>query len=126
MFEIGIKTRFSAAHHLVAYPGACVVHHGHNWEVEVFVCGETLDELGFLLDFKVLKAAVDKVIGELDHTDLNTHTHFSSENPTSERIACFLYKQLSASVNTVRYRISKVTVHETPGSCATYCEEAGG
>ncbi len=124
MFEIGINTRFSAAHHLAAYPGACVTHHGHNWEVEVFVCGGVLDELGFLTDFKVLKVAVQTVIAELDHTDLNTHAQFSTENPTSERIARFLYQRLSASVNTARYRISRVTVHETPGSVASYRETA--
>lgn len=122
MFELGIKAQFSAAHHLVAYPGACVVHHGHNWDVEVFVRGENLDELGLLVDFKTLKASVREVIGELDHTDLNTHPHFSKENPTSERIARYLYHRLSATVNVPQYRISRVTVHETPGSVASYWE----
>lgn len=122
MFELGIKTQFSAAHHLVAYPGACVMHHGHNWEVEVFVRGEELDELGLLVDFKTLKAAVRGVVAELDHTDLNSHEHFSRENPTSERIARYLYKRLSGIVNAPRYQISRVTVHETPGSVASYWE----
>lgn len=122
MFEISIKTQFSAAHHLVAYPGACVVHHGHNWDVEVYVRGEDLDELGLLVDFKVLKQSVREVVGLLDHTDLNLHADFSVENPTSERIARYLYQQLSASVNGARYRVSRVTVHETPGSQASYWE----
>lgn len=122
MFEISIKTQFSAAHHLVAYPGSCVVHHGHNWDVEVYVRGDALDELGLLVDFKVLKASVREVVEELDHSDLNTHAHFATENPTSERIARYLYQRLSASVNTPRYRIARVTVHETPGSQASYWE----
>jgi len=122
MFEISVKTHFSAAHHLVAYPGACVVHHGHNWDVEVYVRGEQLDELGLLVDFKVLKAAVREVVAELDHSDLNTHAHFATENPTSERIARFLHERLSTAVNAPRYRVSRVTVHETPGSQASYWE----
>lgn len=122
MFEISVKTHFSAAHHLVAYPGACVVHHGHNWDVEVFVRGEALDELGLLVDFKALKAAVEDVVSELDHSDLNTHAEFATENPTSERIARYLYRQLTSVVNTSRYGIARVTVHETPGSQASYWE----
>lgn len=120
MFEISVKSHFSAAHHLVAYPGACVVHHGHNWDVDVYVRGSELDELGLLVDFKVLKASVREVIAELDHTDLNQHEHFSKENPTSERIARYLYHRLSGAINTDRYQIARVTVHETPGSQASY------
>lgn len=123
MFELGIKTSFSAAHHLVAYPGACAVLHGHNWAIEIFVKGDELDELGMLLDFKVLKASVNSLMEELDHTDLNTHEAFHNVNPTSEFISQFLYKRLSADVNTGRYKISKVTVYETPTSQCSYWEQ---
>jgi 6-pyruvoyltetrahydropterin/6-carboxytetrahydropterin synthase len=122
MYELGITTHFSAAHHLVAYPGACAVLHGHNWSIEVYVQGEELDELGMLVDFKELKRAVSELMNELDHTDLNTHEAFKDANPTSERIARYLYKRLSEATGEKPYRVSKVTVHETPGSQATYWE----
>jgi len=123
MYEIGITTNFSAAHHLVAYPGACSVLHGHNWEIQVYVRGEQLDELGMLIDFKVLKRGVSSLMEELDHTDLNTHEEFKAHNPTSERIARFLYRRLSETTSNALYKISRVTVHETPGSHASYWEE---
>jgi len=122
MYELGITTSFSAAHHLVAYPGACAVLHGHNWKVEIFVQGEQLDELGMLVDFKVLKACLNELMEELDHTDLNTHPEFIDLNPTSEQIARFLYRRLSISVSDSLYKISRVMVHETPSSVATYWE----
>jgi 6-pyruvoyltetrahydropterin/6-carboxytetrahydropterin synthase len=122
MYELGITTSFSAAHHLVAYPGACAVLHGHNWKIEIFVRGEELDELGMLVDFKALKESVTALMDELDHTDLNTHPEFIDLNPTSERIAKFLYRRLSESVSDGRYKIARVTVHETPGSLASYWE----
>jgi len=122
MYELGITTHFSAAHHLVAYPGACAVLHGHNWKVDVYVQGDQLDELGMLIDFTVLKASVGRLMNELDHTDLNTHSEFSDENPTSERIAKFLYRRLAVDAENENYKISKVTVHETPGSMASYWE----
>ncbi|MBT3192045.1 MAG: 6-carboxytetrahydropterin synthase QueD [Verrucomicrobia bacterium] len=122
MYELGITTNFSAAHHLVAYPGACAVLHGHNWKIEIFVRGETLDELGMLIDFKELKGSVSALMEELDHTDLNTHPEFVDLNPTSERIAHFLYRRLSEDADGDRYKIARVTVHETPGSLASYWE----
>jgi 6-pyruvoyltetrahydropterin/6-carboxytetrahydropterin synthase len=123
MYELGISTHFSAAHHLVAYPGACAVLHGHNWKVDVYVRGNTLDELGMLVDFTALKAAVAELMSEIDHSDLNEHDEFKNSNPTSERIAAFIYRRLSQSAQDSNYRISKVTVHETPGSQASYWEE---
>ncbi len=122
MYELGITTHFSAAHHLVAYPGACAVLHGHNWKIEVYVQGEELDELGMLVDFKRLKESVGEIIDELDHSDLNKHEAFQDLNPTSERIAEFIYKRLSAQAEGERYVISRIIVHETPGSKATYWE----
>ncbi len=122
MYELSISTHFSAAHHLVAYPGACAVLHGHNWDIDVFIQGEQLDELGMLVDFKLLKKAVGDILEELDHTDLNTHEAFRDANPTSERIARHIYKKLSTSVESEPYSVSRVTVHETPGSQASYWE----
>ena len=49
MFEVSVRAHFSAAHHLPGYPGTCASAHGHNWEVEVFVRGEELDDDTLLL-----------------------------------------------------------------------------
>jgi 6-pyruvoyltetrahydropterin/6-carboxytetrahydropterin synthase len=123
MYELGISTHFSAAHHLVAYPGACAVLHGHNWKVDVYVRGNELDELGMLIDFTTLKADVAELMQELDHSDLNEHDEFKELNPTSERIAAFIYRRLTEKAEGDKYSISRVTVHETPGSQASYWEE---
>jgi 6-pyruvoyltetrahydropterin/6-carboxytetrahydropterin synthase len=122
MYELGITTHFSAAHHLVAYPGACAVLHGHNWKVDVFVRGDELDELGMLVDFTALKKAVGDIMDELDHSDLNTHAEFCDLNPTSERIASFIFRRLAQGAEGQNYQIARVTVHETPGSMASYWE----
>ncbi len=122
MFELSVKTRFSAAHRLVKYPGACANLHGHNWDVEIFVRGSELDEIGILADFKELKQAISDIINECDHVELNTLPEFSDKNPTSENIARYFYRFLSEKLNCERYRIHKVSVYETPGSCASYWE----
>jgi len=120
MFEISVRTHFSAAHHLEGYGGACASLHGHNWEVEVFVSGERLNNTGILLDFRVLKDAVTELLDGLDHSDLNALDVFKGKNPTSENIAEFLHGELSRKLNSESYHISRVTIHETPGTGASY------
>ncbi len=123
VFEIYVKTHFSAAHRLRGYEGDCARVHGHNWMVEAFVRCSELDELGIGIDFRDIKAAVKEVLVGLDHCDLNDLPHFTEQNPTSENIARFLYKELSAKLNTRCVRISRIKVSETPGAGAFYWEE---
>jgi 6-pyruvoyltetrahydropterin/6-carboxytetrahydropterin synthase len=123
MFELSIRSHFSAAHHLAGYPGSCASVHGHNWGVEVFVRGCELDETGILIDFRKLKETVRDVLAEVDHTDLNRVDALRQPNPTSEHIARFLFERLSAALNCQRYSIAKVTVCETPECNASYWSE---
>lgn len=123
VFEVYVKTHFSAAHRLNGYPGDCARVHGHNWIIEVFVKCSELDRLGIALDFRDIKSAVKAVVSELDHSDLNDLPVFVNENPTSENIARYLYGQLSVRLNTPKNRVSKVKVSETPGAGAFYWEE---
>ena len=122
MYEVGITTHFSAAHHLVGYDGSCAGKHGHNWGVEVFVEGEELDGTGILVDFRKLKRDVQQVLADMDHTDLNEAEFFKESNPTSENIARLLYGRLASRINCETYRLSRVLVRETPGNGARYSE----
>ena len=123
MFEVSINARFSAAHHLVNYPGSCAEHHGHNWEVEVFVKGGKLNDTGILVDFRELKISVADVLDKLDHKDLNALSFFKKKNPTSENLAKFLFEELSGCLDSATYTISRVKVKETPESTASYWKE---
>jgi len=123
MFEVSVREDFSAAHRLRNYPGKCEKVHGHNWIVEAFVRCEWLDGIGMTIDFKEIKEALTTVLAELDHKDLNEIEPFDKENPSSENIARYLYGKLSKALNTPKVRVSKVSVYETPDSCASYWEE---
>jgi 6-pyruvoyltetrahydropterin/6-carboxytetrahydropterin synthase len=123
MFELSIKTHFSAAHRLVGYAGPCANPHGHNWDVEVFVRGRVLNGLGMLIDFKDMKGAVRAAMNEVDHCDLNQLPAFVRENPTSENLARFLHERLSREMNGADLKVSRVTVCETPGTTASYWED---
>ncbi|MEI6972426.1 MAG: 6-carboxytetrahydropterin synthase QueD [bacterium] len=123
MYEVSIKTRFSAAHHLKGYRGACACVHGHNWETIVYIRGRNLDRIGILVDFKEVKKCVKKAIDELDHADLNKLPVFKKCNPTSENIARHLFGKISGSLNGKRYTVVRVTVGESPDNRVTYWQE---
>jgi 6-pyruvoyltetrahydropterin/6-carboxytetrahydropterin synthase len=125
MFEVSISGSFSAAHHLAGYQGKCEAAHGHNWDVDVRVRGESLDEIGILLDFRDLKKHLRDVLETVDHRDLNELDLFKDRNPTSENIAQFLCERLAARIDCSRYVVHSVSVHETRGCVATYWSGKG-
>jgi len=120
VFELSVRARFSAAHHLVGYAGACASPHGHNWDIEVFVRGQKLGENGILVDFKRIKAAVNEAAQELDHRYLNDVEALKGLNPTSEHLARHLFSRLCATINADDCRVHRVTVHETPDVSASF------
>jgi 6-pyruvoyltetrahydropterin/6-carboxytetrahydropterin synthase len=119
MWEIKVEKYFAGAHHLLNYDGDCENQHGHNWKVEVYVKGDKLNESNILVDFKVLKKQLDAVLDLLDHKDLNQLEFFKDESPSSERIAKFIYEKMMETTPLLH----KVSVWETPTSCATYWAE---
>jgi 6-pyruvoyltetrahydropterin/6-carboxytetrahydropterin synthase len=123
IYEVYVKSHFSAAHALTGYNGDCSRLHGHNWIVEAFVRCSRLDEIGIGIDFRDIKKAVKDVLNGLDHLNLNELPSFAAENPTSENIAKYLYKQIGKKLNSEYIRVSKVKVCETPGAGAFYWEE---
>lgn len=123
IFEVYVQTHFSAAHALRGYPGDCARIHGHNWIIDVFVRCRDLNTIGIGVDFRDIKLGVKDVLKGLDHFYLNDLEPFKQENPTSENIARFLYKELSKKLNSDVVKVSKVKVSETPGAGAFYWEE---
>ncbi len=122
MFEIFVRTHFSAAHYLRDYPGKCEHLHGHNWDVEVAVAAENLNEINVGIDFRDLKQMVNGILKGLDHINLNDHPAFQEVNPSSEGIARYIFDQLAGQLKDSFPGVSplRVTVCETPSSCVTY------
>lgn len=120
MFDIFIKSHFSAGHHLRDYPGNCEKPHGHNWKVKVTVKADDQDHLGMGIDFRTVKDAVKKVMDTLDHCNLNDHKDFQSVNPSSENIAVYIFKNVQKDLTSDRYGVYSVEVRETDSSGVTY------
>ena len=121
MYELKVKSEFEAAHFIKNYQGKCARLHGHNWIVEAFAQGSELNELGILIDFKIFKAELNKIINELDHQYLNELEIFKTKNPTAENIAKTIFDKLSASeIFNDMTKLTAIKVYESPKSCVTY------
>jgi 6-pyruvoyltetrahydropterin/6-carboxytetrahydropterin synthase len=103
--------RFEAAHFLPKVPEGhkCRRMHGHSYQVRVTLEGAIDPELGWLLDFGDVDQVVDPVLARLDHQVLNEIPGL--ENPTSEVLAAWLWRQLAA-----RLPLAEVEVAETADS----------
>ena len=125
MYTIKVEGAFEAAHRVVNYPGKCDRLHGHNWLVEAEVRGTQLDELGMLVDFKLVKQALKAALDRFDHRFLNELEPFASGlNPTAENLARVIFEELEPSEVFVRdSHLHAITVYETPKSSVTYTKE---
>ena len=94
MFEVTVRDHIASAHQLHGYDGPCKDMHGHTWKVEMVVCGNTLDEVGLLADFKILKSKLKEVLMPLDHVVLNDLPAFKGINPSTENLARHIYRAL--------------------------------
>jgi len=121
MFKAKIRDSFSAAHSLRGYQGDCERLHGHNYRVEVVVASATLDQVGIVMDFRDLKAALKSVLDEMDHHYLNDLAIFQDCNPSAELIARHIYARLKGMLPSGTV-LSEVAVWENENCCALYSE----
>ena len=120
MYLLTVREDFSAAHQLPATKGKCADLHGHNWQVEVQVWAEDLDDAGMAIDFHVLKDLTREIVEELDHRYLNDLPAFQEQNPTAENIARHVYEGLARRLGTEGVELDQVRVWESETTAATY------
>lgn len=132
---------FDMAHALPGYDGKCKNIHGHTYQLEVTVKGETLPENstpknGMLIDFSVLKNLINKELDERwDHAlilkkDENNQLHhelkkqfervfFVDYSPTTENLLCDFAKRISA-ILPENISLFSLKLMETPKSFAEW------
>ena len=105
---------FEAAHRLPNVPAGhkCARLHGHSCLVRVTVDGPVGAESGWVVDFADLKTAFQPLHDRLDHRYLNEIPGL--ENPTSEVIAQWLWRELRPALPL----LVEIEVRET---CSTGC-----
>jgi 6-pyruvoyltetrahydropterin/6-carboxytetrahydropterin synthase len=121
MFEVTIEETFAAGHALRNYRGKCENVHGHNYRCQVSIQGESLDEIGLLVDFVELKRVVHSVLDRMDHQWLNDFPPFNVLNPSAENMAKFIYDEVTSGLQVKDgIRVESVRLWETDTASAMY------
>ncbi len=119
MYELVVEKTFAGAHNLRDYDGECEKLHGHNWRVEVTLKAEKLNEIGMVMDFKIIKKKLEEILSRFDHSYLNELSEFKQENPTTENVSKVIYdsigKQLPPGI-----LVAKVMTWESEKCAAAY------
>ena len=122
-WRLTVRAAFSAAHALRHYKGKCERLHGHNYNVEISVEGQSLTpDTGLLMDFGDLKSLLRSELAPLDHSFLNELPPFDQINPSSENLARHIWHGIAPKLPG-GVKLTSVTVSETPEQSATYSED---
>jgi len=122
MYKLNVTSHFASAHKLVGYEGLCKNLHGHNWKVRVGIECKNTDDIGMTIDFGDVKKALNDIMEVLDHSYLNDLAPFKTENPTSENIAKFIYKEMQKKIEVEDCQVADVEVWESERSSMIFFE----
>ena len=134
-YVIGLTHTIDAAHRVVGHEGGmgkCARLHGHTYTFDVELEGDALNDVGFVVDFGVIKRTLDAwdhrcLLWERDPllVQLMNETFEPQEpgivrlpfNPTAENLARYIAEVFTQHPNVDRAR---VTCRETAKSSATW------
>ncbi len=119
MFTLSVETHFWASHQLTLPDGSKEPPHRHNWSVTVDVSTEALNSMGLVMDFRQLKAMVDKTIAEFDNTALDKIGYFQRNNSSAENVAGYIYEKLEPKLPQ-GVKLEAIRVVEEPGCSAKF------
>jgi 6-pyruvoyltetrahydropterin/6-carboxytetrahydropterin synthase len=134
MIYITRKEHFSASHKLhnpkiskkqneVIF-GKCNNFHGHNYYLEVTLCGEPDNSSGYVFDLKKLSKIISKeILLKVDHKYLNEVTMFKNINPTTENMAKIFWDILKPKLKTKNAQLYSVKIYETEKNMIEYREQ---
>lgn len=147
MIDCKRQFRFEAAHRIYGHKGACANIHGHSYRVEIRVGSVTaavsLDELGMIIDFSVIKETIgrwiddhwdhaiilylDDPLGNLfvDNEELSRHkVYHMSHNPTAENMALHLGLDICPGLlKGSGVEVTEVVIWETENCCARWTKD---
>lgn len=115
MYKISKQFSFSASHILqgLSKDHPCSRLHGHNYVITIHLKKESLNNVGFVKDYRELENVKKYIDDILDHRHLNDILPF---NPTAENIAKYLYDTFKNNIP----ELYAVEVSETPKTSAIY------
>lgn len=114
MWTVSKEFHFDAAHCLDFLPPThkCSRMHGHSYKCVIHCSGDLIPDRHWVVDYADISAAVEPIIRELDHKNLNDVMMIPT---TAENIAFWIYRRLFKALP-----VSRVDVYETHSTCCSY------
>jgi 6-pyruvoyltetrahydropterin/6-carboxytetrahydropterin synthase len=119
MFTISVERHFHASHQLILPDGSKEPVHFHDWTVTANISSEKLNNMGVVMDFRVLKAMIDKTVAGFNNKPLENIGYFQQNNPSAENVAKYIYKKLLIELPE-GVKLLNVRIMEEPGCLATF------
>ena len=123
---------FDAAHRVKDHESVCKYIHGHRYQFEATFAAETLDPLGRVVDFGVIKTLLggwiqehwdhtlilhedDQTLGEAIASYTHQTVYYLPYNPTAEHMADYLLTEICPQLfTTTGLRCIAIRLYETP------------
>jgi 6-pyruvoyltetrahydropterin/6-carboxytetrahydropterin synthase len=94
MFEVRVEAEFEAGHRRGPQGEELPLHH-HQWQVAVRARSADLDHIGLVVDFRVLRSALDEALAELDQRVLEDIEGLDAAHPTAPVVARWIFTRLN-------------------------------
>jgi len=134
MIYLTRRERFCAAHRMyredlsdeenLQIYGKCSnpLWHGHNYVLKVTVRGDADPRVGYFMNANRLKEIIsEKVIGKLDHKNMNLETDFMiGKVATTENLAMAIWGELKATLEVEGATLHCVRIEETENNFVDY------
>jgi len=124
VFEVAVRCAFHASHQLLT-PDGWEPPHEHEWHVAASYVGSELGQAGLLVDFGVIQAALERIVGPWRGQNLNRLEAFAALPPSAENVARYVADRLASELAELCGALKK----EPPAGARLYCvevEEAPG
>jgi 6-pyruvoyltetrahydropterin/6-carboxytetrahydropterin synthase len=122
VFEVAYETTFCATHVLTRDGRPIEPQHGHDWRVEAVAQGDSLDAIGVVVDFELLKKTVGHVAARFHYADITSHPDFAGQSPSAEAVARYFFREVRRGMGPEGSFLRRVRVWEAPGCSAAYQE----
>jgi 6-pyruvoyltetrahydropterin/6-carboxytetrahydropterin synthase len=123
MFSLGVQREFIASHYLIGGDwGKENTEHQHRYGVELVLEAAQLDQHGYLVDIVEVEHHLDEVIAGFRDRTLNALAPFVGLNPSIERLAAELQRQLRERLADQRLVALAVIVREDDIAWTSYRE----
>ena len=94
--------------------GPDIYVHGHNYTVDITIGGKVNPENGFIINLKIIDNIVDKIVSEIDHSQIEKDIEwFKGKQPSSENLSIYFWENIISQIPQTT-KLKRVRIYETP------------